>query len=229
MATNPEPTAGDIVRYIRAFILMSIAADAVALRPDIPRVRGPLTPLAQTIFRTLVCCFENVLTGLCMPSIATIAATSGGSQSQVKVLLGALYRTEFLSWKPGKRKRVLTRKGWRVVRASNRYRILCPLRHIAALRRRLIKAYGGRCGPLIQKLIARYTPPTEEAKATAAIVETLAADLRPHASRTAPATEPTSSPPVPDGAVEIAGIRVEDPKLGSVLAGLWAAMEKRGE
>jgi hypothetical protein len=163
-----------------------------------------------------------------MPSIATIAAKSGGSQSAVKRLLAALYRAEYLSWKHGKRKRVMTRKGWRVVRSSNRYRILCPTRHIAALRRMLMKAYGGKYAPLIQKLIARYTPPTEEAKATEEIVETLAADLRPNPSRTAPVAESTPSPPATEGAVEVGGIRVEDPKLGSVLSGLWAALQKRG-
>lgn len=230
MAANSEPTIPDIVRYIRAFILMSLAEDAVALRPDRPRVRGPLTPTAQIIFKTLVCCFENVITGLCMPSIATIAGTAGCSQSSVKDLLGALYRTEYLTWKHGKRKRVMTRKGWRVVRSSNRYRIFCPTRHISALRRMLIKAFGGKCGPLIQKLIARYTPPTEEAKATTEIVEALAADLRPSSARTSAAAEPNPPSRIPtpaQGPVEVGGITVDDPKLGNVLAGLWAAMERR--
>lgn len=231
MTASPEPSAADIVRYIRVFIVMSLEADAVALKPDSPRVRSPITPLAQAIFRALIFHFENVLTGLCMPSIATIAAKSGGSQSAVKRLLAALYRAEYLSWKHGKRKRVMTRKGWRVVRSSNRYRILCPTRHIAALRRMLMKAYGGKYAPLIQKLIARYTPPTEEAKATAGIVEALAADLRSGSARTestAEPTQPSRSPPTAEGAVEVGGVTVEDPKLGSVLSGLWAALQKRG-
>ncbi|HMB05987.1 MAG TPA: hypothetical protein VKP69_19920 [Isosphaeraceae bacterium] len=223
-----EPTVEDIVRYIRAFILTFLAADALALRPDRPRARGPLTPLAEKIFRTLIFSFENILTGLCMPSLATLAGTSGGSQSQVKVLLVALYQTEYLSWKHGKRKRVWTKKGWRIVRSSNRYQIFCPRRHLADLRRALLKAFGGKGGPLIQKLIARYTPPTEEAKAATEIVETLAADLRPHPARMSTTTPAAPSrPPAAEGPVEVGGMTINDPKLGSVLAGLWAAMEKQ--
>lgn len=229
MTTHSEPQIPDIIRHIRAFIMVSIAADAVALRPDIPRVRGPLPPLARDIFRTLVFGFENILTGLCVPSLATIAGTSGCSQSSVKRLLVALYQTEYLSWKHGKRKRVWTKKGWRIVRSSNRYQIFCPRRHLAALRRALLKAFGGKGGPLIQKLIARYTPPTEEAKAATEMVETLAADLRPHPARTSATEEPPtpSRPPTAEGPVEVGGMTINDPKLGSVLAGLWAAMEKQ--
>src|SRR5512135_3353414 len=184
MAAKPDPTLPEIVRFIRAFIMMMLEADVVALRPDIPRVRGPLTPTAQAIFRALMFSFENVVSGLCMPSIALIAGKAGCSQSQTKVLLIALYETEYLTWRHGKRKRIQTKKGWRVVRSSNRYQIFCPRRHLAALRRTLIQSFGGKCGPLIQKLVARYTPPTEEQKATAEIVGTLAADMRPGAART---------------------------------------------
>src|SRR5512135_2584462 len=218
MTANPEPTLPEIVRFIRAFIMMKLVADAVDLRPGIPRIRGPLTPTAQAIFRTLLFSFENVISGLCMPSLAVIARQAGCARSSVSVLLVALSGAEYLTWKHGKRKRVMTRKGWRVVRSSNRYRLFCPRRHLTALRRELIKAFGGKCGRLIQKLVARYTPPTEEQKATAEIVGTLAADLRHGAARTgvtpqeAPSPKPSTTS---EGSVEVAGIRVADPKLGS--------------
>src|SRR5512135_1316352 len=218
MAAHSEPTLPEIIRSIRSFIMMMLEADTIALRPDIPRVRGPLTPTAERIFRTLMFTFENVVSGLCMPSIALLARTAGRSQSQTKVLLIALYEAEYLTWRHGKRKRVWTKKGWRVVRSSNQYRLFCPRRHLEALRRTLIQSFGGKCGPLIQKLVARYTPPTEEQKATAEIVGTLAADLRHGAARTgvtpqeAPSPKPSTTS---EGSVEVAGIRVADPKLGS--------------
>lgn len=230
MPQQPEPTFADMVRFTRAFILSVLLADSIALRPDRPRVRGPITPLAEKIFRVLMFEFENVLTGLCFPSIAVIAKTAGGSESQTKELLKALQRTEFLTWRHGQRKRVLTRKGWRVVRSSNRYRLLCPRRHLNALRRHLIQRMGGKLGTAMQALIARYTPPTKEQKATAEIVQTLADDLRPSASRadtTTGSDPPPRAPPTTEGAVDVGGVRVEDPKLGSVLAGLWAALEKQ--
>lgn len=234
MAQSPELTYPDIVRLARTFLMMVLAADAIALRPEKPRARGPITPLAEKLFRILLFTFENVLTGLCIPAIATIAGTAGASQSQTKVLLKALTRTEYLTWKHGKRKRVLTRKGWRVVRSANRYRLLCPRRHLTALRRFLVKACKGKHGPLIQAVVSRFTPPSEEEKAAAAIVTALAADLRPNAARTsAPEDQPREtgpppqSPPAAAGGVEIGGVRVEDPALARVLSGLWAALEER--
>lgn len=230
MTKPAELTYPDIVRLTRAFIMQSLLIDAVALRPEKPRVRGPLPPLADRVFRVLLFQFENVLTGLCMPSIATIAASAGCVESSVKRHLRALAETEYLTWRHGKRKRVWTRKGWRVVRSSNRYRLLCPRRHLDALRRTLVNACKGRHGPLIQAVIARFSPPTEEQKEAEKIVATLAADMRPSAARTSPAPEPenpTKLPSPSSGPVEVAGVRVEDPQLGSVLAKLWAAMEKR--
>lgn len=234
MSQDAKSPLADMVRHARAFLLMAMVADAIALRPDRPRARGPLTPLAEKIFRVLVFHFENVLTGLCSPSIATIAKTAGCADSSVKLLLVALCRTEYVTWKKGKRKRVLTRKGWRVVRASNRYRITCPFAHLEALRRLLIKVYGGRHGPLIQAVVTRFTPPSEEAKAVTQIVDTLATDLRPSPARTTQTdtstqdTDPPSqAPPEAAEGLEIGGVRVDDPKLGSVLQGLWTALEKR--
>lgn len=230
MTKSPELTYPDVVRIARAFLMIVMAEDAIALRPNRPRARSPLTSLAEKVFRILMFHFEDVLTGLCFPSIATLAKAAGCSDSSVKRFLPALYEAEFLTWRKGKRKRVKTRKGWRVVRSSNRYRILCPRRHLAALRRWLIKACGGRHIPLIEKVIARLTPPTEEAKAAEKIIETLTADLRPGASRSTPVSEPehpARSPPGAAGPIEVGGIQVEDPGLGSVLSKLWAGLEKR--
>lgn len=231
MSQKPELSYADMVRFCRAFIMTAIEADSIALRPDRPRVRGPITRLAERIFRTLLFNFENVLTGLCIPSIAVITRTAGCSDSQTKELLKALQRTEFLTWRPGKRKRVRTRKGWRVVRGSNSYRLLCPTRHLNGLRRGLIQFTGGRLGPAIHALVARYTPPTEEEKAAAEIVRNLANDLRSNSSRAEPTTgpdPPPRAPPTTEEPVEVGGVRVEDPKLGSVLSELWAALEKHG-
>lgn len=234
MSQRADPAATayvDLVRLAHAFIMRAMAEDAIALRPDRPRVRSPLTPLAEKIFRVLIFHFENLLTGLCFPSLATIAKASGCADSSVKRLLPALFQTEYLRWRPGKRKRVRTRAGWRVVRGSNHYQPLCPRRHLAALRRALIKASGGRFGYLIQAVVSRFTPPTEEARATEKIVVALAEDLRPSSTRTVSPTQstdpPSQAPPAPQGSVEIGGVRVDDPKLGSVLSGLWAALEKR--
>lgn len=231
MVASAESSLADLMHPARAFILSALERDAVALRPKRPRIRAPITPLAQVIFRILIFCFENVATGLCNPAIATIARTVGCAESSVKLLLPALSRTGYLTWTRGKRKRMRTRAGWRVVRSSNRYRITCPHRHLAALRRALIKATGGRGGPLIQEVVARVTPPSEEAKATATLVDALAADLRPSAARTAQTAPqrdtdpPSQAPPVPTERMEISGTKVDDPMLGNALARLSAALE----
>ncbi len=224
----------ELVRHARAFLMGVLAEDAIALRPNRPRARGPLTPLAEKVYRTLIFHFENVLTGLCFPSIATLAKTAGCADNSVKRFLPALYEAEYLIWRKGKRKRIRTRAGWRVVRDSNRYRILCPRRYLAALRRALLKATGGRYGHVVAAVVARFTPPSEEAKEAAKVIETLAQDLRPSPNRAAPPPAPTQDtdppsqgPPVPQGSVEMAGVQVEDPALGSVLARLWAGLEQR--
>lgn len=218
----------ELIRAARAFILEALLLDSKSARSGSPRVRKPLTPTAKEIFRTLVFHFENLLTGLCNPAIATLALEAGCSQTSVTDLLKALKKQEYVTWRRGKRKRMRTRAGWRVVRSSNLYKILCPTKHLNALRRRLIQASGGKFGPIIQAIIHRFTPPSEEAEKTTKIIESLAADMRFTPKRTIPETAPASQSPLSkDGPVEVAGIRIEDPKLGGILAEIWKKMERQ--
>src|SRR5512143_2984955 len=84
VSEQPELTYPDIVRFARVFLMTVLVTDAIALRPDKPRARGPITPLAEKLFRILLFEFENVLTGLCNPSLATIRMTAGCAESSVK-------------------------------------------------------------------------------------------------------------------------------------------------
>lgn len=210
----------------------SLEADSIALRPDRSRVRKPLTPLAQRLFRALLFTFEDLLTGLCFPSIATIAAAAGCADSSVKDLLKALRQTGYLTWEPGRRQRVMTRKGWRWVRSSNCYRLLCPHRHLNSLRRELLRATGGKFGHTVHNLLVRYTPPARAEKPSADPLQDPVDDLPPDPPQTGPTPEsahPSRAPPETEGAAEASLSRIKDPKLASVLAGLWDALEQRGD
>lgn len=234
MSQREEPTLADFVRTARAFTLNALEEDTVKLRPPKPRIRAPITPTAQTIYRALVFHFENAETGECFPSLRTIANRSGSSTASVTRLLPELRRCEYLHWRKGKRRLVMTRKGRRFVRGTNEYRLTCPKRHLANLRRALIRFGRGQQTRLLQIALNRFTPPTEEEKEATQIITALAKDLRPGSARTDHTASPTrdsdppsQGPPASQGGVEIAGVQVDDPKLASVLQGLWTAMEKR--
>ncbi len=236
MPSNTESLSAEMERHIRAFLMSCLEEDAIELRPGKPRLRGPIPPTGEKVFRILLFTFENVQTGLCNPSIKIVGRAVGCSESSVKRLLKGLRYAEFLHWKTGgqKRKRIWTGKRWRVVRATNEYQFLCPRRHLAALRRFLTRIYRGRHTSLIQAMVSRHTPPSEEKKEAVKIVETLAADLRPGPPRTEHTASPiqdsdppSQAPPEPPGGVEMAGVRVGCPRLANALSGLWRALEKR--
>src|SRR5512144_2941666 len=154
----------EIVRAARAFILRRVERDAIELRPDNPRVRGPLTSVAKDVLRTMTFQFANILTGLCHPSLATIAAATGCSESSVKRHLPSLREAGYVEWRPGPRKRVLTRKGWREVRSSNRYHLTCPEQYLSELHAWLTRIFRNRHGHLIKLVVNRFTPHSREAK-----------------------------------------------------------------
>lgn len=230
MAQSPKSV--EYNRKVRYYIFLALAKDVKALRPDRPRIRTPITHQCEAVFETLIFAFQNAESLFCNPSISSIADTTGCCERSVQRHLNALRQTEFLSWRHGKRKRVRTRKGDRIVCSSNEYRIFCPRRHLKAVRCQLIRASGGKNGPEIQAALCRFTPPTEEARACAEVVQSMAADLHPRAPR--PVHPAGHDPPVqtPPGAkegelTEVAGMRVCDPR--GALARLWDALERRGD
>ncbi len=237
MSPATEPLFVEIARAARVFVLRRVEADAIQLRIGKPRIRRPLTSLAKDTLRALTFQFANVLTGRCNPSLATIARAAGCSESSVKRHLPALRIAGYLEWRPGKRKRMRTRRGWRIVRAANRYQLTCPGQYLAELHAWLLRRFQGKHRHLIKLVVSRLTPPTAEAMETARIVDALAQDLRPSLNRMTPppaqpspirdTDPPSQGPPGPQGSVEIAGVKVADPELGSVLSRLWAGLEKR--
>ncbi len=254
MSHTTNSILAEIVRAGRAFTLRRAEMDAITLRPKKPRVRGPLTSGAKDVLRTLTFQFANALTGLCHPSLATLAAATGCSKSSVKRHLPSLREAEYVEWRPGPWKRVLTRKGFRKVRSSNRYHLTCPNRYLSELHAFLTRVFRGRHGHLIKLVVSWFTPQNKEAKKdandeakadvkeAATIVETLARDLKPGATRTVSSPAPTGrpvsptmvsdppsqGPPRPETSAEIGGVQVADPKLASVLATLWTGLEQRG-
>jgi AraC-like DNA-binding protein len=108
--------------------LMTLAR-ALMRRREKGKAYGPVTAKALAVLEALLWGFHNAKTGLCFPSLASLAERAGCARSTVQKALDALETLGLLSWVHRLvRRREHGPEGWRwrVLRTSNGYQLTDP-------------------------------------------------------------------------------------------------------